>query len=70
MSTENTLKIVPVTVLYRNQLDTVIQANDASAIAEGDLLVLNDLLPAIEGMGLSVKKEQSLPEQSMEGNSL
>jgi multidrug efflux pump subunit AcrA (membrane-fusion protein) len=70
MSTENTLKIVPVTVLYRNQLDTVIQANDASAIAEGDLLVLNDLLPAIEGMGLSVKKEQSFPEQSLEGNSL
>ena len=59
MDSDNRLKIVPVNVLYRNKLNTVIQAD----ITEGDLLVLNDLLPAIEGMKLTVnnvKKDESL----------
>lgn len=59
MDSENHLKIVPVTVLYRNKLDTVIEAD----INEGDLLVLNDLLPAIAGMKLAAsgtKKDESL----------
>jgi hypothetical protein len=53
MDAEGKLKIVPVVVLYRNQLNTVIQAAASMALAEGDQLVLNDLLPAIEGMKLS-----------------
>jgi len=59
MDSENKLKIVPVTVLYRNQAATVIQANEPATIAEGDRLVLNDLLPAIEGMSLSTNSEKS-----------
>jgi len=57
MDSENKLKIVPVTVLYRNQLKTVIQAAGSATISAGDSLVLNDLLPAIEGMSLSVDSE-------------
>ena len=53
MDAEGKLKIVPVVVLYRNQLNTVIQAAGSFVLAEGDQLVLNDLLPAIEGMTLS-----------------
>jgi hypothetical protein len=53
MDSENKLKIVPVTVLYRNQSATVIQATESATITEGDRLVLNDLLPAIEGMSLT-----------------
>ena len=53
MDSEGKLRIVPVTVLYRNQLDTVIQAVGSTVLTEGDQLVLNDLLPAIEGMALS-----------------
>jgi hypothetical protein len=53
MDAEGKLRIVPVIVLYRNQLDTVIQAAGSIALVEGDQLVLNDLLPAIEGMMLS-----------------
>lgn len=53
MDAEGKLKIVPVVVLYRNQLNTVIQAAGSFVLAEGDDLVLNDLLPAIEGMTLS-----------------
>ena len=49
MDGEGKLKIVAVEVLYRNKLDTVI----TGPVAEGDQLVLNDLLPAIEGMNLS-----------------
>jgi len=59
MDSENKLKIVPVTVLYRNQLETVIQAAGTATISAGDSLVLNDLLPAIEGMSLSVKADIS-----------
>jgi len=57
MDSENKLKIVPVTVLYRNQLKTVIQAAGSATISAVDSLVLNDLLPAIEGMSLSVDSE-------------
>lgn len=59
MDSNNQLKIVPATVLYRTKTHTVIQAD----IVEGDQLVLNDLLPAIEGMQLSAnvtKKVESL----------
>ena len=59
MDSDNKLKIVPVTVLYRNQLKTVIQAAGSATISAGDSLVLNDLLPAIEGMSLSVKDDIS-----------
>jgi multidrug resistance efflux pump len=51
MDKENKLKIVPVTVLYRNQSHTVIKAD----ITAGDQLILNDLLPAVEGMSLAIK---------------
>ncbi len=53
MDDEDKLKVVPVSVLYRNQSATVIQATESATITEGDRLVLNDLLPAIEGMSLS-----------------
>lgn len=53
MDSENKLKIVPVSVLYRNQSATVIQATESATITAGDRLVLNDLLPAIEGMNLT-----------------
>lgn len=52
MDEDDKLKIVPVTILYRNQLHTVI----SGPISEGDNLVLNDLLPAIEGMQLKGKQ--------------
>lgn len=51
----NKLKIAPIKVLYRIEATAVIQTIDGDAIKEGDRLVLNDLLPAIEGMSLSVK---------------
>ncbi|NRA24055.1 MAG: HlyD family secretion protein [Oleispira sp.] len=57
MDGENKLKIVPVSVLYRNQVATVIQA-ESGKISAGDRLVLNDLLPAIEGMSLSANDEK------------
>jgi multidrug efflux pump subunit AcrA (membrane-fusion protein) len=57
MDSENKLKIVPVTILYRNQVATVIQAKSGK-ISAGDRLVLNDLLPAIEGMSLSANDEK------------
>jgi len=53
MDDEDKLKVVPVSVLYRNQSATVIQATESATITEGDRLVLNDLLPAIEGMSLT-----------------
>lgn len=57
MNAENKLKIVPIKVLYRNRSQTVIQVNEAlsntKGIKEGDRLVLNDLLPAIDGMNLA-----------------
>ena len=52
MDEENRLKIVPVNILYRNQLHTVI----SGPISEGEKLVLNDLLPAIAGMQLKDKQ--------------
>lgn len=68
MDADNKLKIVPVTVLYRNKSETVIQVaaelGMSVALSEGDQLVLNDLLPAIGGMSLAVKTS----EQDMEGS--
>jgi hypothetical protein len=70
MDADNKLKIVPVTVLYRNQLDTVIQATAPAVIEEGDLLVLNDLLPAIEGMSLSASALKIEDELNVNGSPL
>jgi hypothetical protein len=70
MDADNKLKIVPVTVLYRNQLDTVIQATAPLEIEEGDLLVLNDLLPAIEGMSLSASALKIEDELNVKGSQL
>ncbi|MEH6450505.1 MAG: HlyD family secretion protein [Oleispira sp.] len=70
MDADNKLKIVPVTVLYRNQLDTVIQATAPVVIEEGDLLVLNDLLPAIEGMSLSASALKIEDELNVNGSPL
>jgi hypothetical protein len=70
MDADNKLKIVPVTVLYRNQLDTVIQATAPVVIEEGDLLVLNDLLPAIEGMSLSARALKIEDELNVKGSQL
>ena len=68
MDTDNTLKIIPVTVLFRNTSETVIQvaaeSGNTTVLSEGDQLVLNDLLPAIEGMSLSAKAN----EQRVEGS--
>ncbi|BCL68595.1 acriflavin resistance protein [Vibrio nigripulchritudo] len=44
----STLRIQPVTVLYRRDNKVVIEGD----IEQGELLILNDLLPAIEGMQL------------------
>jgi hypothetical protein len=70
MDADNKLKIVPVTVLYRNQLDTVIQATAPAVIEEGDLLVLNDLLPAIEGMSLSANALKIEDKLNVKGSPL
>jgi len=51
MDETDKLKIVPVTVLYRTKLHTVISGD----ISKGERLVLNDLLPAVEGMSLADK---------------
>ncbi|MGL1957711.1 MAG: HlyD family secretion protein [Colwellia sp.] len=48
---ENKLKIVPITVLYRTELHTVISGE----ITVGEKVVLNDLLPAVAGMSLADK---------------
>ncbi|MBR9729007.1 efflux RND transporter periplasmic adaptor subunit [Shewanella intestini] len=45
---DNRLAIVPITVLYRTKDSVVV----AGAIKQGDEVVLNDLIPAIEGMRL------------------
>ncbi len=48
MDENNTLKVVPVTVLFRNKSGVAISGD----IALGQRLILNDLIPAIPGMQL------------------
>ncbi|WP_299791039.1 efflux RND transporter periplasmic adaptor subunit [uncultured Shewanella sp.] len=48
MDQDNKLVIKPVTVLFRNGEEVAIQAE----VAAGDKVVLNDLIPAIQGMSL------------------
>jgi len=56
MDENDKLKIVPVTVLYRTKLHTVISGD----ISKGERLVLNDLLPAVEGMSLADKTDMAI----------
>jgi len=51
MDKEKKLKIIPINVLYRNQSQTIIEGD----LSENDKLVLNDLLPAVEGMYLKTE---------------
>jgi len=62
MDDENKLKIVPVKVLYRNPDATVVEAATEMTFTPGERLVLNDLLPAIEGMSLSAKDAEQPKE--------
>ncbi|CCO45297.1 putative HlyD-like secretion protein [Vibrio nigripulchritudo SOn1] len=54
----STLRIQPVTVLYRRDNKVVIEGD----IEQGELLILNDLLPAIEGMQLKSKSNSEARE--------
>ncbi len=56
MDEQDTLDIRQVRVLYRQQQQVIIEGD----IAEGDRLVVNDLLPAIEGMKLKASQGASL----------
>lgn len=53
MSAEQRLQIVTVDVLFRHEDKVAIDGE----IAPGALLVLNDLIPAIEGMSLKVAQD-------------
>ncbi|MEI6860116.1 MAG: HlyD family secretion protein [Shewanella sp.] len=53
MSSDNTLMIKPVIILFRNQDKVAIQAE----VTVGDKLVLNDLIPAIPGMSLRASSD-------------
>ena len=58
MDEANKLTIQPVTVLYRRDNQVIIDGD----LSQGDKLILNDLLPAINGMLLkeaTVTKEES-----------
>ena len=57
MDSDQKLKIVPIEVMYRTRLHTVIRGE----ISADDLLVLNDLLPAITGMSLLVNDKANQP---------
>ncbi|GAB7219153.1 efflux RND transporter periplasmic adaptor subunit [Vibrio comitans] len=48
---DSKLKILPVTVLYRRDQKVIVDGN----FADGDTLILNDLLPAIPGMLLKLE---------------
>lgn len=52
----NKLEILPVKVLYRRDQKVVIEGD----ITEGEQIILNDLLPAIPGMGLKLPVEQEV----------
>ncbi|ABV37523.1 efflux transporter, RND family, MFP subunit [Shewanella sediminis HAW-EB3] len=58
MSPDNKLMIKPVTILFRNQDKVAIQAD----VAVGDKIVLNDLIPAIQGMSLKDISSDASPD--------
>lgn len=53
MTEENTLKIEPVTILYRRDNQVVVDGE----LEQGQKLIVNDLLPAINGMQLKEASE-------------
>jgi len=55
MDKQQKLQIIDVEILFRNRLGVAISGD----INEGDLLVLNDLIPAVPGMGLKLNNAQS-----------
>ncbi|MEE1672391.1 HlyD family secretion protein [Agarivorans aestuarii] len=52
MDSENKLNIVPVTVIFRTEQGVAIRGD----ISSGQQLILNDLIPAVEGMSLRVEE--------------
>ncbi|HDY7866155.1 TPA: HlyD family secretion protein [Vibrio vulnificus] len=60
MDEQNRLRIVPVTVLFRRDNHVVIDGE----ISHGQKLIVNDLLPAIEGMLLKEANSEANPEES------
>ncbi|MGR3021153.1 efflux RND transporter periplasmic adaptor subunit [Vibrio vulnificus] len=60
MDEQNRLRIVPVTVLFRRDNQVVIDGE----LSLGQKLIVNDLLPAIEGMLLKEANSEANPEES------
>ncbi|EHU4914841.1 HlyD family secretion protein [Vibrio vulnificus] len=60
MDEQNRLHIVPVTVLFRRDNQVVIDGE----LNHGQKLIVNDLLPAIEGMLLKEANSEANPEES------
>ncbi|EGQ9880739.1 TPA: HlyD family secretion protein [Vibrio vulnificus] len=60
MDEQNRLRIVPVTVLFRRDNQVVIDGE----LSHGQKLIVNDLLPAIEGMQLKEASSETNPEES------
>ncbi|HFQ5401175.1 TPA: efflux RND transporter periplasmic adaptor subunit [Vibrio vulnificus] len=60
MDEQNRLRIVPVTVLFRRDNQVVIDGE----LIHGQKLIVNDLLPAIEGMQLKEASSETNPEES------
>ncbi|ELA3116769.1 efflux RND transporter periplasmic adaptor subunit [Vibrio vulnificus] len=60
MDEQNRLRIVPVTVLFRRDNHVVIDGE----LSHGQKLIINDLLPAIEGMLLKEATSEANPEES------
>ncbi|EGR1892129.1 HlyD family secretion protein [Vibrio vulnificus] len=60
MDEQNRLRIVPVTVLFRRDNHVVIDGE----LSHGQKLIVNDLLPAIEGMLLKEANSEANPEES------
>ncbi|EMK3499494.1 HlyD family secretion protein [Vibrio vulnificus] len=60
MDEQNRLRIVPVTVLFRRDNQVVIDGE----LNHGQKLIVNDLLPAIEGMLLKEANSEANPEES------
>ncbi|EML0340139.1 HlyD family secretion protein [Vibrio vulnificus] len=60
MDEQNRLRIVPVTVLFRRNNQVVIDGE----LNHGQKLIVNDLLPAIEGMLLKEATSEANPEES------
>ncbi|HFQ5142082.1 TPA: efflux RND transporter periplasmic adaptor subunit [Vibrio vulnificus] len=60
MDEQSRLRIVPVTVLFRRDNQVVIDGK----LSHGQKLIVNDLLPAIEGMQLKEASSEANPEES------